>query len=35
MDKKFKHIYVDTNVLINYWTNQKNDVEALNYVINQ
>lgn len=35
MDKKFKHIYVDTNVLINYWTNQKNDVEALNYVINK
>jgi predicted nucleic acid-binding protein len=26
------HIYVDTNVLINYCTNQKKDVDALNYV---
>jgi predicted nucleic acid-binding protein len=26
------HIYVDTNVLINYCTNQKKDVDALTYV---
>lgn len=25
-------IYIDTNVLINYCTNQKKDVDALNYV---
>ena len=29
------HIYVDTNVLINYCTKQKNDVDALNYIFSK
>lgn len=32
MESEPIHIYVDTNVLINYCTNQKSDVDALNYV---
>ncbi len=35
MDPNLVHIYVDTNVLINYCTNQSNDVEALNYVFSK
>lgn len=31
MESEPIHIYVDTNVLINYCTNQKSDVDALNY----
>ena len=32
MNDKVTRVYVDTNVLINYCTGQKNDVMALNYV---
>lgn len=32
MNDNYKNIYVDTNVLINYCTGQKEDVDALNYV---
>lgn len=35
MDENLIHIYVDTNVLINYCTNQTKDVEALNYVFSK
>jgi len=32
MNSKIVRIYVDTNILINYCTEQQNDVEALDYI---
>ncbi len=35
MNHKVIRIYVDTNVLINYCTGQKEDIEALNYIFSK
>ncbi len=35
MQNDLVHIYVDTNVLINYCTNQTNDVDVLNYIFSK
>jgi predicted nucleic acid-binding protein len=35
MNNKVIRIYVDTNVLINYCTNQNRDVQALKYVFSK
>ena len=34
-NSKIKRIYVDTNVLVNYCTGQKDDVQALKYVFSK
>ena len=34
-NKKTIRLYIDTNVLVNYCTCQKNDVDALNYIFSK